>query len=211
MTVYFLPGVGCDKRLFSRMELPGHEVKFLEWSPFPKGCTLEELAKTMRADVDATQRHAIAGVSMGGMVAQELALMTKPEKVILISTWTRPKEWPWHVHLADLLGLSWMIGSFTMRATWPLKHMLGRRPRDIDRLLWDMATEQTAAKIRRGLEAVMHWKGSGWEGPTVRIHGDADHVIPIRFPVDHVIHGGEHIMILTRPKEVSSAILGSIQ
>ena len=203
MTIYLLPGVGCDKRLFSRIELPGHEVKVLEWPPFPKGCTLEELAATMRSGVDAGQPHVLGGVSMGGMVAQELALLTKPKKVILISTWTRPKEWPWHVHVAKVLGLSWMIGSLTMRATWPLKRILGKRPLDIDRLLWEMAMQQGAGKIRRGLEAVLRWKGGRWKGPVVRTHGDADHVIPLRFPVDHVVHGGPHIMVLTRAAEVS--------
>jgi pimeloyl-ACP methyl ester carboxylesterase len=206
MTVYLLPGVGCDKRLFSRIELPGHEVKVLEWPPFPKGCALEELAEAMRHGVDATRPHVLAGVSMGGMVAQELALMTKPEKIVLISTWTGPKEWPWHVHVAKFLGLSWMIGSFTMRAMWPLKRILGRRPRDIDRLLWDMAIQQSAGKVRRGIGAVLRWKGSRWTGPAVRIHGDADHVVPIRFPVDHVVHGGPHIMVLTKAVEVSRLI-----
>lgn len=206
MTIYLLPGVGCDRRLFSRVELPGHEVKVLEWPPFPKGCTLEKLAETMRPGIDATKPHVLAGVSMGGMVAQELALLTKPKKVILISTWTGPKEWPWHVHVAKFLHLSWVIGSFTMRATWPLKRILGKRPRDIDRLLWDMAEQQGADKIRRGLEAVLRWKGSRWQGPSVRIQGDADHVIPSRFPVDHLVHGGPHIMILTKATEIARLI-----
>lgn len=210
MLIYLLPGIGCDKRLFSRIELPGHEVKVLEWPPFPEGCTLAELATVMRVNVDATRPHILAGVSMGGMVAEELALLTKPEKVLLISSWIGPQEWPWHVHVAKFLHLSWVVGSVTMRLTWPLKRILGPRPKDIDRLLWEMATEQSAGKIRRGLDAILRWEGSKWKGPLVRIHGDNDHVVPKRFPVEHVVHGGEHIMVLTRPKEVSRAILGSI-
>jgi hypothetical protein len=105
--------------------------------------------------------------------------------------------------VAKFLGLSWMIGSFTMRAMWPLKRILGRRPRDIDRLLWDMARAQTAGKVRRGVQAVLRWEGCRREGRWVRIHGDADRVTPLRFPVDHIVHGGAHIMILTRANEVS--------
>ena len=203
MTIYFLPGVGCDMRLFSRITLSGHEMKMLEWPPFPKGCTLEELAAEMRHSVDETMPHILVGVSMGGMVAQELALLTKPEKVILISTWTGPKEWPWHVHVAKALGLTWLIGGFTMRVTWPLKRILGQRDRATDKLLWDMATKQTAAKIRRGVEAVLRWQGTRWGGRVARIHGTNDHVISIRFPVDHAVKGGGHIMVLNRPKEIS--------
>ena len=210
MLIYLLPGIGCDKRLFSRIELPGHEVKVLEWPPFPEGCTLAELAAVMRVNVDETRPHILAGVSMGGMVAEELALLTKPEKVLLISSWIGPQEWPWHVHVAKFLHLSWVVGSFTMRLTWPLKRILGPRPKEIDQLLWEMAVEQTAEKIRRGLDAILRWEGSKWKGPLVRIHGDNDHVVPKRFPVEHLVHGGEHIMVLTRPKEVSRAMLEAI-
>ncbi len=207
MTLYLLPGVGCDKRLFERLVLPGVDVVYLEWPPFPKGCTLKELATSMLPGVDGSRSHVLAGVSLGGMVAQELALLTKPEKVILISTWTDPREFPIYDRLAGMLGLTWVIGSFTMWATWPFKRILGQRDRATDQLLWDMARKQTAPKIRRGVEAVLRWKGSRWKGPVARIHGSNDHVIPLRFPVDQIVVGGAHIMVLNRAREISDFIL----
>ncbi|MGV9011256.1 MAG: alpha/beta hydrolase [Flavobacteriales bacterium] len=211
MTVYFLPGVGCDERLFSRIELPGVDMRFLEWPPFPEGCTLAELAAEMNAGVDATKPHILAGVSMGGMVAQELALLTKPQKVILISTWTGPSEFPQHVRIARMLGLPRIIGSFTMWATWPFKRMLGERDRATDQLLWDMARQQTASKIKRGIQAVLRWQGSRWKGRVVRIHGTNDHVVPLGFPVDHAIVNGAHIMVLDRAAEVSRSLQAAIE
>lgn len=203
MTLYLLPGVGCDKRLFERLDLPGMDVVYIEWPPFQKGCTLKELAERMRAAVDETRPHALAGVSMGGMVAQELALLTKPEKVILISTWTGPQEFPPYVKVARALGLTNLIRGFTMRATWPLKRMLGKRDRAADRLLFNMATAESATKIRHGVQAVLRWKGAPWPGPVLRIHGANDHVIPLRFPVDLKVEGGSHIMVLDRAPEIS--------
>ncbi len=206
MTLYLLPGIGCDARLFSRLELHGLGVKVLEWPPFAKGCTLHELAAEMSREVDASRPHVLAGVSMGGMVAQELAVITKPEMVVLISTWTGPREWPQYVRWAGRLHLWNLVRTRSMRMAWPLKQMLGPRPKEIDALLWDMAVSQGADKIRNGLEAVLRWKGSPWPGPVYRIHGDNDHVIPLRFPVDHVVKGGEHIMVLTKAVEVAGAI-----
>lgn len=206
MTLYLLPGVGCDHRLFERLDLSGVDVVHLEWPPFPKGCTLAGLAGEMRQQVDARRPHVIAGVSMGGMVAQELALLTEPEKVILISTWTGPQEYPLYDRMAGMLGLTWIIGSFTMWATWPLKRVLGQRDQETDRLLWDMAKKQTATKIRHGVEAVLRWKGSRWNGPVARIHGGNDHVIPLRFSVDQQVEAGSHIMVLDRSAEISRFI-----
>lgn len=206
MTVYLLPGIGCDRRLFSRLDLAGLDVQVLEWPFFPERCTLAELASALRPLVAEDAPHVLLGVSMGGMVAQELALLTRPQRVVLVSSWTGPQEWPWHVRAASRLRLWQVVGPRSMRAAWPLKRWLGPRPGDIDRLLWDMAVAQTAVQIRRGLRAVLRWEGSRWEGPLVRIHGDRDRVTPLRFPVDQVIPGGEHIMVLTRPQEVARAI-----
>ena len=211
MTLYLLPGVGCDRRMFSRLDLTGMDVVLLEWPAFPRNCSLVELARTIRPQVDADRPHVLAGVSMGGMVVQELALLTRPQQVILISTWTGPDEWPWHVRWAGILGLAVLIGPATMRLTWPLKRMLGPRPREVDRLLWAMAVDQGAYKIRRGVQGVLHWPGGHWTGPVYRIHGDRDHVIPLRFPADHVVRGGEHIMVLTRADEVAAAIRKAVQ
>ncbi|MCC6839426.1 MAG: hypothetical protein IT230_04630 [Flavobacteriales bacterium] len=206
MKVYLLPGVGCDHRLFSRLDLHGLDVAYLDWPPFPAGGTLAQVAAELGRQVDAARPHMLLGVSMGGMVAQELALLTKPEKVVLISTWTGPWEWPWYMGVVKALHLPALISPSTMRWTWPLKRVLGPRPDEVDRLLWEMAVAQGATKIRRGVEAVLRWPGSRWNGPVVRIHGSGDRLIPLRFPVDHLVQHGPHIMVLVHASEVSRAI-----
>lgn len=206
MTLYLLPGIGCDHRLYERLELEGLDTVLLDWPEFAPGCTLQDIALALRPQVDASRPHILVGVSMGGMVAQELAVLTGPEKVVLISSWTGPQEWPLFVRLNARLRPLWTINRFSLWATWPFKRMLGRRDRAIDRLLYDMAVEQTAAKIRRGVGAILAWPGSRWTGPLTRIHGDRDLVIPLRFQVDHRITGGTHIMVVTRAAEVSAAL-----
>ncbi|MFZ1333668.1 MAG: alpha/beta hydrolase [Flavobacteriales bacterium] len=210
MTIYLLPGVGTDKRLFDRIDLKGLNAVFLNWPPFAKGCTLSSIAKLMADQIKKDEPHILVGVSMGGMVAQELAAITEPEKVILISSWTGPHERPPHLNVAKKLALPNLINHFTMWATWPIKRVLGDRDRETDQLLYRMACEESAKKIRHGAQAIMRWKGSPWKGPVVRIHGDKDVVTPLRFPVDHIVKGGPHIMVLTKPKEVSDLIRRSI-
>ncbi len=210
MIIYLLPGIGCDERLFDRIDLGGYHIVKLRWPDFPKGCTLADIARELSAHVDATVPHVLVGVSMGGMVAQELASITKPEVVILVSSWTGPHEWPMFVRISARLGLHAFITHFTMWLTWPVKRTLGRRDRSTDKLLWEMACAQTARKIRRGTGAILRWKGSTWKGPLVRIHGDGDRVIPLRFPVDHIVEGGAHIMVLMRAEEVSRLVCAAI-
>jgi pimeloyl-ACP methyl ester carboxylesterase len=211
MTIYLLPGVGCDARLFERLDLPGFDVVKLEWPRFEAQDTLAGIAERIRAQVRAGEPHVLVGVSMGGMVAQELALLTKPEKVVLISSWKGPQEWPMHVRWGARLGLHRVIREWTMRASWPVKRLMDPREGAVDRLLWDMALAQSARQLRHGTAAIMRWHGSRWQGPLVRIHGDRDIVTPLRFPVDHVVKGGQHVMVLTKAAEVSHLLALSLR
>lgn len=206
MDVYLLPGLGTDRRLFSRLDLQGLPVRFLEWPDYQRGCTLADLARQLREQVDAERPHILAGVSMGGMVAQELAALTMPQRVVLISSWTGPHEWPWSTKLGATLQVQRVITETTMRGTWPLKQWLvGQGNKEIDRLLFDMACAEGAHKLRYGLNAIFRWKGSPWKGPVTRIHGEADRVTPLRFPVDHLIPAGSHSMVIHKADEVGAA------
>ncbi|MFT3885151.1 MAG: alpha/beta fold hydrolase [Flavobacteriales bacterium] len=211
MKVYLLPGVGCDERLFGRLSLQGLDVEELAWPEFHVDSTLPSIAAALRPHVDERTPHVLVGVSMGGMVAQELALLTHPRKVVLISSWTGPQEWPVFVRMSARLGLYRMIRGWSMRAAWPLKQLIDRRDPGIDALLWDMARIQTARKIRFGTRAILRWGGSRWKGPLARIHGDRDIVTPLRFPVDHLVKGGQHVMVLTRAEEVSALLRDAVR
>ena len=210
MKVYLLPGVGCDERLFTRLDLQGIDAVKLTWPPFAKGTTLAVIAAAMVEHVVRDEPHVLVGVSMGGMVAQELAALTQPRKVVLISSWTGPQEWPPLVRISARFGLPVLIRDWSMRMVWPLKRIIDRRTADIDSLLWEMAVRQRAQQLRRGTQAILRWKGSPWKGPLVRIHGDKDIVTPLRFPVDHLVRGGQHVMVLTRADEVSRMLRSAI-
>lgn len=115
-----------------------------------------------------------------------------------------------HVRLGARLGMHGLIRDWTMLASWPVKRLMDPREGAVDRLLWDMAVEQSARQLRNGTAAIMRWKGSRWTGPLVRIHGDKDIVTPLRFPVDHVIKGGQHVMILTKADEVAACLRSAL-
>lgn len=207
MDVYLIPGLGTDARLFSRMELGGYRTSVLEWPVYPAGITLAALALDMAAKVDAQRPHVLVGVSMGGMVAQELALLTAPQRVVLISSITGRSEMPPLLHLTRWTGLHHLITDATVRWSWPLRRHFGVQDKAIARLLSDMAVDQGGTRIRRGTHAIVHWPGSRWEGPLQRIHGDRDRVLPMCFPVDQVVPGGTHPMVITHGPQVSDAVL----
>jgi surfactin synthase thioesterase subunit len=86
LTVYFIPGLGADYRLYNNINLPGVESIYISW-PEPNDCTtLKEYTELLLPMIDTSKPFVIWGTSMGGMVAIELCKHVKPQKLILIST-----------------------------------------------------------------------------------------------------------------------------
>ena len=213
MDLYLLPGLGADGRLFSRLELPGHEKHALEWPQMPEGSTLRAYAEVLARRVDAMKPHALIGVSMGGMVAQELAAITHPMKTIIISSWKGPHEMPMHLRLLRGTHAEKLLTPALMKRVLPaVRYQMGlETPEDI--ALFDAFTAaMPLAQLRIQIAAVL-----GWEGPDqpvmglVHIHGDQDRLMPWgAIKGAEVIQGGGHFMVFNRAAEVASAILAGL-
>jgi len=203
MDVYLIPGLGTDRRLFSRLDLGGACPRYLEWPAYGRGATLRGIAEALSTAVDATRPHVLVGVSMGGMVAQEIACITHPVRVVLISSVTGPEEFPRLLRFSRATGAHHLISDLTVRASWPLRRPFGVKDRAIAALLCQMAFAQGGRQIRRGTDAILRWQGGRWKGGLVRIHGDADRVLPLRRRVDHVVRRGTHTIVISRAEEVS--------
>jgi surfactin synthase thioesterase subunit len=209
MHLYLLPGLGADGRLFSKLELPGHEKHALDWPQMPEGSTLRDYAEVLARRVDSTKPHALIGVSMGGMAAQEMGPITKPVRTIIISSWKGPHEMPMHLRLLRGTHAEQLLTPAFMKRVMPVvRYQMGlETPEDI--ALFDAFTAaMPLAQLRIQIAAVM-----GWEGPVqpvktlVHIHGDHDRLMPIG-PIKGavVILGGGHFMVYNRSSEVGSAV-----
>lgn len=74
MNVYFISGLGADKRIFSKLTLSAEfDIIHIDWIvPFSKE-TLVSYAKRLSKVIDVNNPFALIGVSFGGMIAVEIA------------------------------------------------------------------------------------------------------------------------------------------
>ncbi len=87
MNAYFISGMAADERLFKEIMLPSaYKLQFLSWiTPLCKE-SLSNYASRLANKIDRTEPFILIGLSMGGMMAVEIAKTLHPEKIILISS-----------------------------------------------------------------------------------------------------------------------------
>ncbi|WKZ66955.1 MAG: alpha/beta hydrolase [Flavobacteriales bacterium] len=214
MDIYLVPGLGADHRLFQRLDLAPHPVHPLNWPAMPEGSSLADFARVLADQVDRTRPHALAGVSMGGMVVQEMAALTRPVRTVVISSWKGPQEMPPPIRVLRGTHAERILTPAFMKRTLPLIRWQMGVETEADKALFDAFIAATPLEqVRVQIAAVL-----AWEGPSrpveglVHIHGSGDRLMPIwhiQRPLR--VEGGGHFMVHNRAEDVSQLVLQALE
>ena len=207
--VHCVPGLGADHRLFGRLHLPDHELRWLDWPQMPIGSSVKDFAEALSQRVDPRFAHVLLGVSFGGMVVQEMAATTGAQRVVIVSSWKGVREMPMHIRLLQGSHAEKLLVPGFMRRMLPMvRWQMGVQDADDEALLDAFLNTTSLEQLRVQIAAVLGWKGP--EQPVrklVHLHGDKDLLMPVERIVDPiVIKGGTHFMVFNRAEEVSAAI-----
>src|SRR5216684_3457434 len=87
MKVYLLPGIGVDHRIFTYLRLPdGFEPVHIPWEQALPGDTLSDYAHRLIEKYISEGPFVLLGLSLGGIVAAEMAKKCSPACTILIGS-----------------------------------------------------------------------------------------------------------------------------
>jgi pimeloyl-ACP methyl ester carboxylesterase len=206
MNVYFISGLGADRKAFERLRLPAHcSIHHLDWIPPGKGESLNSYAKRLSAAINTTQPFAVVGLSMGGMLAATMTRFLPPHKTVLISSIACNKEFPPLLKFSRLTRLHYLLPLFLLRrpnfaAYW----LFGAKTRGERRLLHYLISNSDPRFIRWAIGAIVSWQDCERPGFVYQIHGDSDRMLPAGYTKpDVIIKKGSHFMVWTKAGEVS--------
>ncbi|PWT71139.1 MAG: hypothetical protein C5B59_18755 [Bacteroidetes bacterium] len=206
MKVYFISGLGADKRIFKYIQLPeGFEGVYFDWLSAQKNETLADYAIRMAEKIDQSSPYVVAGLSLGGMIASELSKRLKPSFTLLISSVPVASHLPPYIRLVNKLNILKIIPIGFLKSTALAKRVLSVMSYADVKLIQDMLKDTDAAFIRWGMKAVAEWKNETFPNPYAHIHGTWDRVLPIRYtkPTKIVKRGG-HAMVVNRYVEINN-------
>ncbi|NNF22582.1 MAG: alpha/beta hydrolase, partial [Saprospiraceae bacterium] len=102
--IYFIPGLGFDSRLFSKLDLKGDQLHNIDWIEPESDEPIGEYAKRISRNIiheDAT----LIGHSFGGIISLEIANHIPVKNIFLISSISSPSEIPFSFKLISKLRL----------------------------------------------------------------------------------------------------------
>lgn len=209
--IVFFPGLGCDHRMVEPNRGIHLPFDVPEWLPPRENEPLAEYARRMAGRVDASTPIYLAGVSLGAMVAQEVARYVPCRGLILIAGCRSSRGVPWLYRQVGRLA-----AAAPKALAWPTKRVMPRvrilfgiRRRSEVELFERMLGGADVDFIQWSLGAIQDWPGVGRIAvPTLSVHGTIDHVLPLERagPVDCVIEGAGHVMNVTHAAEVNAAV-----
>lgn len=210
MNVYFISGLGADKRAFERIKLPpAFHAYYLDWIPPVKNETLNDYAKRLSTAIDTSQSFCIVGLSMGGMIASILSGMLPPHKTVLISSVGGNKEFPPLLRFANKTKAYRLLPTFIFRSKniYLIQRLFGTRERSANALVQYFVSQLNPVFLKWAIEAIVNWKDGERPKEIFHIHGNKDKMFPVKYTrPDVVIENGSHFMVWTKAAEVSRAL-----
>lgn len=209
-TIYLIPGVGADFRIFKNLQLPENcEVVHLKWVQHDPNESIQSYVKKLLPQIKKDTVPVLIGMSFGGIVAVELSKLIKPEKTILISSIRSKAERPLKFSLLRRLPIHRFIpGHFVARVNfwwgWALGDLTQRDRKMINEMIKDINIPFNEWAAHKAIT----WQNEHIPENVVQIHGSKDTIFPHIYVGEeaHIIKGGTHWMVVNRAKEISQII-----
>lgn len=210
MKVYLISGLGADERAFRNIILPpGYEAVHLPWFPPLHRETLEAYALRMAAKIDRDEPFVLMGLSLGGMIATEIAWHLKPVQTILISSIPSARQMPPLYRWAGRMRLHRFIPVGWIKSGVVVKRLFMSETASDQQAILDMVRVADPVFIRWAFQAVLDWKREVVLPGLVHIHGSRDELFPLRFvQPTHIVRNGRHLMILNDATAINALLRG---
>ena len=198
-SVYLMPGMAASPKIFEFLSFPDYYVNYLSWISPVKDESWRDYALRMSARVKH-KKPILIGVSLGGILVQEMKNHLDCKKVIIISSIKSNLELPNTMKLARvtnahrLLPVQW-INNMETFASFVLGDGIQNRLQHYNRYL----TERDPEYLQWAIDCLVKWKRDQPIKNITHIHGDKDSIFPVKNIANPFIKiKGDHAIVLTK-------------
>lgn len=209
MTIYFISGLGADKRIFQKLVIPeGYKVCYLDWLVPERSESLAAYSRRRAEMIDVSEEFVLVGVSFGGMVATEISQVLHPKDTIIISSAGCRTELPWYFRVAGFVRLHRTLPSFFFKIQTPFTFwFFGAASNESKQLLKQIINDTDAGFLRWAIKTILSWNRKIKPDEIYHIHGAVDHVLPAAYvKANQLVKDGGHLMVFGNAEEISQLL-----
>lgn len=211
MKIYAISGLGANEKVFEKLQLPsGYELIFIPWLIPKEAELIESYANRMAQSIDHSQEFVLLGLSFGGIIAQEVAKIISPIKLLLFNTVKSDDEKPLWIRINRYLHL-YKIFPYSLLNKSPLVYWFSNfmqwlnpeRP-NLDQL-YSMRDERYTCWA---FEQIVQWdRKENLRCDIYHFHGNLDIVFPFWNIKNAIkINWGGHLSIYVKSNDVSAKL-----
>lgn len=209
MNIYFISGLGADRRAFERIKLdPQCIVHYIDWiEPAPKE-SIVDYAQRMALGIDRSLPFCLVGLSFGGIISIEINRFLPAKKVILISSISHRAQLPWYFKMTGRIGLQKLgLAHFIKMNDKLMYWFFGTHSSRLKNYLKEMIQGVSNYYLQWSMSQILNWNQDAKPANVYQIHGTQDKVFPIEnITADKVIEKGSHFMVITHAKKISDEL-----
>jgi pimeloyl-ACP methyl ester carboxylesterase len=209
VTVYFISGLGADKRAFKNIKLPDKfEIIHIDWLSPLDNETLTEYCLRLSDKIDRQKPFVLIGLSFGGIVVAELSKSLKPNKSIIISSASSSKQLPWFYKAIGWLRVHKLIPVALLKSANRLTFWaFGIKTADEKILITQILKDIDKVYLKWAINEILNWRSNEKPRNLLHIHGTDDNILPIRFVQPDIrINGGRHLMVLSMSDTINEIL-----
>lgn len=200
-----LPGMGTDQRLIEPQRQLEATLEVPPWLPPKRGESLAHYGRRMAEAVRPEPPYFLGGISLGGMVALEMARHLEPRAVFLIGSCRCGKVIPRPLRLLEKLNGLVPVKAFAWFRPFSSRLVSGLPPQQ-QRLFVEMFRDTPPEFLKWACTAAVRWEGvPSLPMPVYQIHGRHDRLLPPRtMSPDLILPDAGHLINLTHPQQVNA-------
>jgi len=209
MNVYFISGMGADRRLFKHIRVPeGFHMQFVDWINPGEDETIPAYASRLTGQIDTSRPFALVGVSLGGIISVEIAKRHPAAATVIIGSIPVAAHLPrYYYTLGQSFGLLRVLPGSFFRGAASAKRWFTREKAADKRLIWQMISEADDHFLKWAMRAVLKWENKELPQPLWHIHGSRDMVFPIGLTrPSHKIRRAGHLLVMTHAEKVNAIL-----
>jgi pimeloyl-ACP methyl ester carboxylesterase len=205
--IYCISGFGADERVFEKLDFGENDVHFIPWKIPDENESIESYAKRMSAEIEHVN-PVLIGLSFGGMMCIEIAKIVSVEKIILISSVATIHEMPLYMRLAAKIRLNKILPLHPYSFLEPIENYnLGVQTTEQKQLVREYRKNIDPGYTTWAIDRIINWKNDWFPKNVIHIHGDQDHIFPLKtIKANYVIPGGGHLLLMNQADMVNEIL-----